>query len=189
MNTGIVLAGGKSSRMGSDKCILEHNNSTFIQNAITLISSVSDDILLSTNNSEFMKFGYQIVPDLFSGIGPLSGIYSSLLKSKTEINIIIPCDLPNISVELLNFLLSNIGEFDAVIPVFDHKVEPLVGVYKKGVLPFIEKSINDKEYKILTMLKNANTLFIPITSSNSFYNTNLFKNINTIDDYKEILDK
>ncbi len=186
MVTGIVLAGGKSSRMGFDKCFLEYKNITFVERALKLLSNISDKIILSSNNHLFEKFKAEIVSDLFKDIGPISGIYSSLLKSKTETNILIPCDLPYLTTELLNFLLNKSADFDAVVPVFNQKAEPLVGVYKKSLLPKIEEKIIQKQYKILSLLENSKTLFFPIHKNLDFYSENLFDNINTIEDFEQL---
>jgi len=186
MITGIVLSGGKSLRMGFDKCFLKYKNKTFIQNAVDLLESVSDKILLSSNNPDFEKFNCQIVKDLYSSIGPIGGIYSALKKSNSEINIVIPCDLPHLTVDLLNYMLSKIDNYDVVVLVFNNKVEPLVGIYRKRILQNVEKSIKSKNYKILSLLENVNTLFLPITEDYSFYSDNLFDNINTKDDFEKL---
>ena len=187
MITGIVLAGGKSSRMGVDKCLLKMNDFTFIEKAANVLSNICDNILLSSNRDEFQKFGFDLVKDIYSDIGPLGGIHASLQKSKTETNIIIACDLPFLTADLLTFLLAKSDSFDAVVPVFEGKVETLAGVYKKVLLPEIEEQINQKQYKILSLLESVNTLFLPISKSLYFYSDNLFRNINTMEDYESLI--
>jgi molybdopterin-guanine dinucleotide biosynthesis protein A len=185
---GIVLAGGKSSRMGTDKCLLKYDNQTFIQKAASLLQSICQDIVVSSPNKHFEKFDLDVVVDEFSDIGPIGGIYSALKHSDSETNIIIPCDVPLLNKDLLLFLLSKSHKFEIVVPVFHQKIEPLVGIFKKSIVKIIQKNIEEKKYKISEILKQARTNFIEIEPQMPFYDTNLFLNINRPEDYQKFLE-
>ncbi|MBN2891222.1 MAG: molybdenum cofactor guanylyltransferase [Bacteroidales bacterium] len=182
MVTGIILAGGKSKRMGKDKCLVKLGNKLLIQNTIDAFKPIVDTIIISSNREEHTQFGYKTFKDEFSDCGPIGGIYTALKNSQTEINIIAPCDMPFINYSLFKFLLENKKNFDAVIPVYKGKVEPLTGVYSNNILEIIKKQIKTGKFKILTLLESINTNFVEINSTLSFYSDKLFTNINYLED-------
>ena len=182
MVTGIILAGGKSSRMGKDKCLTKFNEKNLIEYTIEIFKPISDKIIISTNKAEHSQFGYETIKDEFIDCGAIGGIHSTLKNAETEINIIAPCDMPFISIELFEFLLQKIGNYNAVIPIFNGKVEPLTGVYSRNILPIVENQIRNKKFKILSLLENINTNFIEITPTLPFYSEKMFTNINYLED-------
>ena len=186
MITGIVLSGGKSSRMGFDKCLAKYKNKYLIEYAIEALEPITKKILISSQKQEHFQFGYKLIEDIFLDCGPIAGIYSTISESETETNIIVPCDMPFISNDLLRFLLENKKQYDAVIPVFNDKIEPLVGVFSKNILPIIKKRIELKQYKILSFLQEINTNFINVDTNMPFYNQKLFTNINLLKDLNDI---
>lgn len=184
MVTGIILAGGKSSRMGTDKCLVRYKNKYLIEYAIAALKPLCDNILISSQKETHKQFNYQTIKDEYIDCGAIGGIHSTLKNTETEINIIAPCDMPHISTELFEFLLQKIGNYDAVIPISKGKVEPLTGVYSRNILPIVENQISNKKYKILSLLKNINTNFVEINSTLPFYSEKMFTNINYLDDLK-----
>lgn len=184
--TGIILAGGKNSRMGFDKCFIVHNEISLIQNSINVISEIAGNIIISANNENYSNFGYKTISDLEQNIGPIGGISVALQNSTTMANIISPCDMPFINSDLFKYLLSFYNNQTAIVPVFNGKVEPLTGVYSKSILPFIREQINKKNFKILSLLQKANALFIDITPNLPFFHEKLFVNINSKDDLEKL---
>lgn len=186
--TGIVLSGGKSSRMGTDKCLLKLHNKTFVEIQTDILSKVCNQILISANNTDKYNFlNYSIVKDEFHNCGPISGIYSSLKKAENLFSLIISCDTPNLNIDFLNYLISNIGDFDAIVPIFNNKTYPTTAIYSKNCLKIIEQSIKNKNYKLINLLEKLNTKFLEINKDEMFYNNLLFANINTVEDYKNII--
>ena len=133
MITGIILAGGKSTRMGTDKCFLDFRGETFIQRSINLLSTITKTIIVSSNNEAFKSFGFSVVEDEIKNIGPIGGIYSCLKHSPNTVNLLIPCDLPFLSAALLKYLLDFAEFYDAVVPVYNDKVEPLLAVFDQFI--------------------------------------------------------
>ena len=82
--TGIILAGGQSTRMGTDKVLLEINEKTLLERAIELVQPLSETVLISSNNPIHKKYGFEIIPDEIKDCGPIGGIYTCLKKSETE---------------------------------------------------------------------------------------------------------
>lgn len=174
--TGIVIAGGKSSRMHTNKALINYHGIRLIDNAIQVIEDVSSEILVSSN-IPIDKISYPIVIDEIPDIGPIGGLYSCLLASRTEQNVIIPCDVPNLNAELYQLLIKNAENVDAVIPRLPNgKVEPLVAFYKKSILPIIKLSIDNKDYKLVNFLSKINVKFIDIED------IRMFKNLNSPED-------
>ena len=93
--TGIILAGGLSSRMGKDKSFIQLDEHKMIEKIIALIRPFCDELLISANKNKYKDFGYEIIKDKHKRIGPLGGIISCLNESSHELNIIISCDTPN----------------------------------------------------------------------------------------------
>ncbi len=94
--TGIILSGGKSSRLGEEKGLALFNGKPLIQYAIDILKPVCDKIIISANNQldEYAKFGFEIVEDQVKGIGPMAGLIAGLNKSVTRYNFVLSCDTP-----------------------------------------------------------------------------------------------
>ena len=104
--TVFILCGGKSSRMQSEKGLVLFQNKPFIEHIIQAILPITSNIKLITNNKEYDYLPYQKIPDIITDKGPLGGIYTALTNSETEFNLILSCDIPLISTELLSELIS-----------------------------------------------------------------------------------
>jgi len=184
--SGIIVAGGKSSRIGMDKALLQVGNSTMIERIITILQQVAGHVLISAGNGKYSFTGYRHVEDKFADIGPIGGIYSALKASSTPINIVVSCDLPFLSVDLLDYLLQNSLENELIIPVHNNFYEPLCAVYNVSLLPVIEQQINDGDYKLINLITKTDCKLLPITSDLPFYKPNVFNNINSIADYEQL---
>ena len=182
--TGIILAGGRSSRMGTDKAFIKIGNKTLIENAIDLIKDYCGEILISTNIHTGNSFPERrLIPDERQGLGPIGGIYSCLKRSGTEQNLVIAVDIPYINNGLIQFLLSNVADFELVIPVTGKgKPEPLCAVYKKSILPYLEKMIAETDLKVQNLMKYCKTEKLNVSGEQKFYHDRLFHNVNTPDD-------
>lgn len=179
--TGIVLSGGKSSRMGQDKGMLSYNGIKLIEYSISTLKNICTNVVISANNLEYNIFGLPVISDNYYGIGPIAGLEACLRKSETRMNIIAPCDSPLLNIHLYNNILNNVANFDAVVPVLkDGKIEPLSGFYSKEILSVIVNQIEKADYKIINLLKLINTKYIEID------NDLLISNINTPEDLKNI---
>jgi molybdopterin-guanine dinucleotide biosynthesis protein A len=144
-------------------------------------------IVLNANDEKLEKFAFRKVKDRFYDIGPISGIYSSLYESETENNLIVNCDMPFISTELLKFILDNSKGFDIVLPENNGQVQSLTGYFKKSIVPHILKEIELNHYKPVKMFKEMNLNIVQIKESQHFYRPYLFMNINSIEEYNEAI--
>lgn len=171
--TGIILAGGDSSRMGAPKALVQYNGKKLIEWSISIVKDLCDSIIIGSNNRDLKHFGFEIIEDVHENIGPIGGLYATLCASRTKHNIVIPCDTPLITVNIYEKLLLSSSEYDVVIAGLKNNfVEPLIGYYDKSVLKIFEKQIEKKDYKLNNTLKLLNT------KVEIFSDKNFFKNIN-----------
>jgi molybdenum cofactor guanylyltransferase len=198
--TAIILSGGKSLRFGEDKALLKLKNISIIESIYSLLNKIFNEIIIISNEESKYKFlTDKIYNDVFPGFGPLSGIHSGLVNSKTKKNFIISCDMPMISEELVEFLISQNSDSDIFIPTSNSNYHTLCAVYKKSCLPIAEKfliSANEKiniqngktKIKLFDLINSVNTKFIDI-SEEKFFNMDLVFNMNTLDDYEYVKNK
>lgn len=181
--TGIILCGGKSKRMGKNKALLKLDGKYIISHVIDTLLPFCDEILISSNKEDLDFLGYPIVNDIYDNIGPISGIFSALLKSKNEVNILLSCDTPFINKHLLTESLSIINEFDVVLPEFDNFLQPMTGAFKKAIIPTIKREIMKGNYIPPRIFEKCNLNKLKISSSSACYDEHLFFNINSPEDY------
>jgi molybdopterin-guanine dinucleotide biosynthesis protein A len=183
--TAIIMAGGKSKRMGQDKSVLLINGTPAIKHIFAQLRSHFDQIIVSSNNITEHSFdGVEIVPDEATGKGPLMGIASALRVSRNEINFVIACDIPEVDIDIVRQMLRESNGFDAVVPqTGPSQYEPLFAVYKKSVLAEIDKSIAAGQYKIVEPLKNCKINYVDLPGDVRL------ENLNTMNDYREFVEK
>lgn len=177
---GVILSGGKSTRMGSEKGLMDYHGKPMIQYAIDLIEPFCVDIVISANTAVYLKFGYQIIPDLLPDIGPIGGIFSVMNMQKADSYFFISCDIPHASRKLAEELLKHIDKGDIIVPVHsDNKIEPLFAIYSSKVFPIVRNQIENEDYKLMDLLSLGNTYYHKVSDDFLKENTGLFKNINT----------
>jgi molybdenum cofactor guanylyltransferase len=181
--TGIILCGGKSSRIGMNKALLMLGKISLLEHAVATIKPLTNQCILSGNSNDFPDSSFEFIPDIIPGIGPISGIYSALIHSSTEHNLIINCDNPFLSSNVLHYILENSIGFDIVLPEFDNIVQSLTGYFNKSSLSFIAEEIQKKHYKPIDIFKCLNLKILKIDQTLPFYKEYLFLNINTNEDY------
>ncbi|MCF8360383.1 MAG: molybdenum cofactor guanylyltransferase [Prolixibacteraceae bacterium] len=177
--TGIILAGGKSSRFGTDKALYLYKGKRMIDYVLEVISPVCDNILISTNKPDnFYYTGQKTVRDIFLNCGPLGGIHACLLKSENEHNIIVGCDMPALHSGLFRALLNNADGYDVVMPVHDGIHETMASYFNKESLPVIEEALRKKQHKVTDAIVPLHTFFMNVEKM-PFFSDTLFTNINT----------
>lgn len=181
--TGIILAGGASSRMGKDKGLCEFRGKALIDYSIEVLTPLCEKILISSNNIvEYQKFGYQVVIDEYKNIGPIGGIYSSLRKSTTIQNLIISCDTPFLNTQLFEYILANSDNYEIVVPEHGNSfIEPLAAYYSSDIIPRLESSIQRNDYKLISFFNEVVYKSIKVDDIPG-YSKELFKNLNIPDD-------
>jgi len=200
--TAIILSGGKSSRMGTNKSFLKIGDKTLIERLRDLLQSMFNDVILITNEPEDYKFlGLPIYEDIFRYRGPLAGIQSGLKHSKTNLNFIISCDLPFMIKEMINYLIKYKTDKLITVAKADGFIQQLAGKYSKECLSPSEKILkegeNNENRDAVQKKRKCNVLSLldivgaEIISPESlpFYNEDLYFNMNRTKDYNLMLNK
>lgn len=175
--TAIILSGGKSKRMGSDKALLEINGTSLLEKSIKLCNPFCNDIIISSNNLEHQNFGYSVIADEVENCGPIGGIASCLKKSNTEWNFVISVDAAFVENDFIEFLFSVIENAEAIVPVSENGKEPLIALYNTSCLPVVEEKLEAGDFKMHNLLNAINTKFVDAQSWVDKY-PKLFHNLN-----------
>lgn len=164
--TGIILAGGKSSRMGEDKSLVNLVDRPMIEYLIhTLKRAGISKIIINTNSPEaFEKYKLPVCSDLIENKGPLAGIYSSLMMSDSEENVIIPCDSPFITSGLIKKLIGNNVNRLVSFVKFKNEYYPLIGCFKKSSLTQIKKMLDNNDLKARNLILFQGTSIVDLTN-------------------------
>ena len=178
---GVILAGGSSTRFGSNKALAIVNGKPLIQNVTDLISGLFQECLLVINTPEEYEFlSLPLTYDRYKGSGPLAGIHAALLQISTPRAFVVACDMPNLSPELMQYMC-NIKEqgYDVIIPWLEKGQEPLFGIYHKNSLTHIEACLQNNECQVTRALEGLRVRRVSEQEVLSITdNLTFFKNIN-----------
>jgi molybdopterin-guanine dinucleotide biosynthesis protein A len=182
----ILLAGGKSSRLGTDKAKVKLNGESFmIQDIAKKLSAVSDDVVISTNGRRYEDITVPVrwVTDVNPGAGSLMGLYSGLLAVRYDYAIAVACDMPFINIDLLKYMISIPRDYDALLPRVGEKTEQLHAIYSKKCLPAMENALQSGRIKISAFLGDIRVKYVPEEIINRYDPEHLsFFNVNTPSD-------
>lgn len=171
--TGIILAGGQSLRMGTDKAFVVYQSKPLIQHALDLFTPLCNEVIISGNSPKLAEFKVPVVADQFSQSGPLSGVYSACKAAKNDVCIIVPCDVPHVSQQLFTTLYNHLENYDAVVPRLSNGyVEPLIACFKTNIHTKIASFLESKQYKAQDFLNTISVKYIDIADEQQFRNIN-----------------
>jgi len=179
--TAIILAGGKSSRMGTEKGMLSINNQTMLEHICKQLRGTFSQILISAGDAEKYSFaGFEVVRDKISSQGPLMGIASALEASANEINFVVACDTPHIEIGCVRKMLTEARGADIVVPTTgDKKYEPLFAIYRKSALDAIKRTLRKGGRKISDVFDMCEVKYTDLGKADWLIN------INTMAEYEE----
>ncbi len=181
--TGIILAGGKSSRMGTDKGFLKLNGKLFIENIIDVLSPFVSEIIIVSNDSEYDVFNVKRTNDLIVDAGPLAGLFSGLKASTSEKNIVLSCDIPLIHPEIIELIVAQIENDSEIIQIESNgKTMPLIALYNKNCENKFEALLNKEERRLRFAVSQCKVKNIVLKKEQE----NWVKNVNTPEQLKEI---
>ena len=178
---GIIMSGGKSSRMGTDKGLMVFKGKQLVEYPIELLHPFCSNIIISTNQSAYKKFGLTTVPDIYRNRGPVGGLHAALNKTDFDFNIVLACDVPFVESELFKFLLKESDGFDAIVPQHSGGFEPLVAVYRKKIASQFENNLLNGNYKLLQILRSSRVKFVNVDHLLLKY-PRMFDNLNSPED-------
>ncbi|WP_164668808.1 molybdenum cofactor guanylyltransferase [Virgibacillus doumboii] len=183
---GVVLTGGESSRMGTNKSLLTLTGKPVIEHITTELKTCSNSVSVITNDPPSYKFlGTNLYADRYPGKGPLAGLESAIYHGDASVYLCAACDMPFVSKEVYNYLLNALQDFDAVIPVYNKKLHPLSGIYTNKILPKIQQQLDNDERKVRGLFDHISVNYIS-TYGNIPENvlTRHFFNMNYPDQYE-----
>jgi molybdopterin-guanine dinucleotide biosynthesis protein A len=177
--TAIILAGGASRRMGTNKALVPFRGKPLVHYSIDLALQFTDNIAISSNGEAMGRFGFPVIADIVKVKAPLAGIHAGLVYAKTEWVLVLTCDMPLVSPELIRFLFDRIEEGDQlVVPGHDGFVEPLCGFYHKSLVQTIEKHFEKEQFSPLDLLPVCTSRVVEVTGQLADPIHNLFLNVN-----------
>lgn len=199
---GVILCGGISSRMGMNKSLLKIENKTLIEIIYERIKKVFDKIIISTNEPDDYSFlPIEKIKDIYPNLGPLSGIHSSLSYVNEDKIFIISCNTPFITTSLIKHLLTIQTDEPIIIPKAKDKVQYLIGIYSKEILPIAQEVLDAntiakriyEEKKLFTFsienfIERVGAEIVNVENE-IFYFSDLFFNMNTPEDYEYVKEK
>ncbi len=184
--TGIILAGGKSTRMGVNKAFLKIGGCTIIEEIFSKFKNIFSRVIIIANEIERFNFlGAQITPDIIPSKGPLGGIYTGLIKSSSFHNFVTACDMPFLDQDVVEHVLEQSNGYDVVVPEYKGRLEPLRAVYSKNCIIPIENQLRQNNLKITDFFQYVKTKVITDQVIARFDPEGAcFVNINTAEDYE-----
>jgi molybdenum cofactor guanylyltransferase len=180
----VILAGGQSRRMGFNKALVDVGGQPLIRLLVDRIRPLTKEILISSNDRSSYEFlDCPVVPDNFSGRGPLAGFHAAMLRTRCSLYLIIACDLPNIKEDLLRNLVDLTNGYDAVIPCTkDGMAHPLCAVYRRTCFPVVEKALLGGDNKVIEIFQNKSLAIRWVGPDEGRFKDADLANINTPED-------
>ena len=191
--SGVVLAGGKSRRLGRDKAVEPVGGEPLIARVIGRLTRVVGESIVVVNKAERggelpLPPSARVVTDLYPGGGSLGGIFTGLKAARNEWVIVAACDMPFLNAELFAHLLSLRSGYDAVVPMLDGRPEPTHAAYSKACLPHMERRLEAGDLKIAGFFDTVRVRYLAQEEVEKFDPDRLsFFNINTQDDLDRAL--
>jgi molybdopterin-guanine dinucleotide biosynthesis protein A len=183
-----ILAGGRSSRMGSDKALLPFRGENLLEVALGKARRVSPMPIIVGDRGLYSAFG-EVIEDRFPGGGPLGGIHAALCATKTELNLVLSVDMPLMTGDFLNWLaqLAARGEESAFVPEAQGKRQPLCAVYRRVAKSVIEQALRMGDFKVDHIFPLIPTRYVPEDELLAAgFSSDIFCNVNTRDDYEAV---
>jgi molybdopterin-guanine dinucleotide biosynthesis protein A len=182
--TSVVLAGGKSIRLGRDKALERIGGRPLIQYVIGRLSALGNEIIVVTSHTDSLPdLGVRKVADIYPDKGPLGGIYSGLKAAPTPFCLVVGCDMPLLNLALLRYLMDLATGFDVVLPRVDDNVEPLHAVYSRDCLEVIEGALQRNRLQIQRFFHEVKVRYVENAELSRFDPEHLsFFNVNSESD-------
>ena len=181
-----ILAGGKSSRMGQNKALMEFNNETMISRISKEFSDFGEVLVSASQKGIYETEGVRVVYDEHDSIGPIEGIRRLVSEAENEYVFICAADMPFVSSDIANYIAEFISsDYDCYVVCDEERVHPLLAIYSKKVLPVIEELIREGKYRLVEILNRVRTKRIDLSHTN--FDKKVVRNVNTRDEFLQCL--
>lgn len=177
--TGVVLAGGESSRMGRDKALLEVDGRTMLDRGIDLLRPHVREILVIGDPAKYTTTHGIVIPDERPGMGPLGGLVTALKRARYVRLLVIACDLPQLNDRLMVRLKAMLDEgHDAVVPRHEGLIEPLAAAYHRHAVDVFEDCVKQRVLKMSDALARVSTTWLEFRPGEDGWPRDIFRNVN-----------
>ncbi|WP_088227954.1 molybdenum cofactor guanylyltransferase [Desulfosporosinus sp. FKB] len=187
--TGVLLAGGKNSRMKKNKAFLELEGKPLVERTLDVLEDTFSEVLISSNEPELYKdYNFSVIQDEHRDQGPLAGLYQGLKAADNPSVFFVACDMPFLQGELIRFLFRWAPDYDVVVPRFQSVIHPLHAFYHRNCLPEIKKNLEAGRLKITDLFSACSIKYVEETELTSFSGLDdVFCNVNTPQEWLNIL--
>jgi molybdenum cofactor guanylyltransferase len=191
---GILLVGGESRRFGGEKAFARFNNKHFFQYSLQILMECCDEVVIISHPDLRSRIegmvDVKVIEDIamYKGLGPLAGIYSGMKELQGECYVVLPCDTPKMESSIIKALLHHREKhIDAVVPMIDGRVQPLIGVYSGHTQKIIKELLDQKTLKMTALLEASHVLYV--TENHIGCSVEHFDNINFFTEYEKLKDE
>lgn len=176
----VILAGGKSSRMGQDKALMTLGEKRVIQYILETLSSVFEEVYISGFHSRYQFLSNPVIEDEINEKGPMGGIYSALKYCEEDI-FVCSCDMPFVSKKLIEKILKKRDKEKISVVKYREKIYPVLGIYPYSVVEELRKSIDKEQLRMTSLLEDLEAHYINEDEESE----EVFLNINTPENFKK----
>lgn len=178
---GMVLAGGKSTRMKRNKALLNVEGVSFVERIVKTLGQRFSRISISANRpDEYAFLEYPIVPDVFEDSGPLAGIHSVMKSERTEYLFVVTCDIPFINTDVIDTIIDK-RESDKILIADDGlRLHYLIGLYPRVFLKDLEKFLERDGRQVGVFINSVDHKTVDVSAFSY-----ALKNINTAEEYEK----
>jgi molybdopterin-guanine dinucleotide biosynthesis protein A len=150
--TAVILAGGKSERMGEDKAFIDLEGQPFIKRILQVVEGLTKEVMVIANTKDYTALNVPVYPDLIENCGPVGGIYTAMRKVKTPYLLILSCDIPLLKRAVLEHLIEESIPCDANILTTKERWQSLTAIYNSRTMPIFKKALDTKKLKLRSLL-------------------------------------
>jgi molybdopterin-guanine dinucleotide biosynthesis protein A len=184
--TGVILAGGKSSRMGQNKALMSLGGKRLVDRVVEVMRSVFDALLMVTNTPDaYADLGMPMVRDVWPDKGSLGGVYSAIYHVATPYCLVVACDMPFLQAAILRYLIMQMGDYDVVIPDVLGELQTLHAIYSKACLQPIERRLATHRLRIVGFFPDVRVRTVTASELEPYDPELLaFQNLNTPEEFQ-----
>jgi len=184
--TGVILAGGQSSRMGQNKALMALGGKRLVDRVVEVMGEVFRDLLMVTNTPEvYADLGIPMVRDVWPEKGSLGGVYSAIYHVITPYCLVVACDMPFLNAAVLRYLITQMADYDVIIPDVLDELQTLHAIYSKACLQPIERRLEANRLRIVGFFPDVRVRTVT-ASELQVYDPELlaFQNLNTPEEFQ-----
>ncbi|UCG26236.1 MAG: molybdenum cofactor guanylyltransferase [Chloroflexota bacterium] len=185
--TTVIMAGGRSSRMGTDKAFVPLLGKPMIEHVLDSVDGLGSEKIIITNSIERYRYlGLPLFADIYEGSGPLGGLHTALVHAKCEHLLVVACDMPWLNRDLLEYMVSLRATADVIVPRWTKFPEPLHAVYSKACLKPVTDSLESRTLKLIAFYGQVRVRYLDRDVLSRFDAAGRsFANINTLEDLRQ----